>query len=129
MKKISREDIKNFWEEHKKKIIAGTVAAGGLVVMTGLTIRNIKRAKNLDASGILKGFNWDGTPTIMSRPIPETELFKILDIAEDVNDGCVVWLDGCKLADCGKVGEELCKIARVTSDMVMPMVILGKDEP
>lgn len=126
MKKISKEDIKNFWEEHKTEIIAGTVAVAGFIG-TGLVLWKTSQKTSSD---VVEDF---GGLTIFrkepSRPIPETELFKISDIAEDVNDGCVVWLDSCKLADCGKVGEELCKIARVTSDMVMPMVILGKDEP
>lgn len=69
--------------------------------------------------------NWVSKP---SRPIPDTELFKILDIADDVDEGCVTWLDGCKLSDCGKFGEEMIKIDRVNPEMLVTMVILAKDK-
>lgn len=120
MKKLSKEDIKNYWETNKKKIVIGVSAAAGLVA----TVSYVMIQKTVIVRcflDVLKG-------SVKSRPIPITDGFKILDIAEDVNDGCITWIDGCKLSDCGKLGEGLIKIDRIDPNMMLTMAILAKDK-
>lgn len=123
----TKQRFKQFWEDNKKKIlIGGSVIVGGIV---GLTIYKSKTEINpIDIEDakkfIFKPFEWVTKP---SRPIPNVEGFSITDIGEDCNDGCITWLDGCKLADCGKLGEGLSKIERVDPEMKITMVILAKD--
>lgn len=122
MKKIRKEDIKNYWEANKKKIVIGVSAAAGLVATVSYVMirKELNDGKDLD---VLKKLV-NNKP---SRPIPITDGFEILDIGEDVNDGCITWLDGCKLSDCGKLGEGLIKIDRVDPNMMVTMAILAKD--
>lgn len=123
MKKIDKEDIKNYWEANKKKILIGATAVVGLMATASYVA--IRKTPNDDGFfDVLKGFG-NCKP---SRPIPFTDGFKILDIGEDVNDGCITWLDGCKLSDCGKLGEGLIKIERVNPNMMVTMAILAKDK-
>lgn len=123
MKKLSKEDIKNYWETNKKKIIIGVSAAAGLVATVGYVM--IRKTPNDDGFlDVLKG----SVKSRPSRPIPITDGFEILDIGEDVNDGCITWLNGCRLSDCGKLGEGLIKIDRVDPDMLVTMAILAKDK-
>ena len=124
---MTKKDVKKFWENNKKKIlIGGSVIVGGLV---GLTIYKSKTQKNIfsDLTEINLTPFLDGA-TKPSRPIPNVEGFNILDIADDVEEGCVTWLDGCKLADCGKLGEGLTKIERIDPDMMVTMVIMAKSK-
>lgn len=116
MNKITKKNIKKFWEDNKKKIIIGGTAVAGLITIIITSKKPI--VKSLNATGICKP----------SRKIPDVEGFKILDIGDDVDDGCVVWLDGCKLSDCGKFGEGITKIDRVDPEMLITMTILSKDK-
>lgn len=124
---MTKKDVKEFWESNKKKIlIGGSVIVGGLV---GLTIYKSKTQK--DIFGDLTGI--DITPFWKkamkpSRPIPNVEGFNILDIADDVDESCVAWLDGCRLVDCGKLGEGLTKIEKVDPEMMITMVIMAKSK-
>lgn len=123
MKKLSKEDIKNYWQTNKKKIVIGVSATAGLVATVSYVM--VRKTPNDDGFlDVLKG-SVKGKP---SRPIPITDGFKILDIAEDVNDGCITWMDGCKLSDCGKLGEGLIKIDRIDPNMMLTMAILAKDK-
>ena len=75
--KISKKDIKHFWETNKKKIIIGATAAGGLIITTLIVCKK----HSDETSNMIKGFEggltfWRTEP---SRPIPETEAFRILD--------------------------------------------------
>lgn len=115
---MTKKKIKDFWERNKKKI----VIAGAAIVGTGVSLLMIK---NCHGSSDAVESVFKSKP---SRKIPEVDGFKILDIAEDVNDGCVTWMDSCKLSDCGKLGEGLCKIERVNPEMNLTMAILAKNE-
>lgn len=123
MKKWNKDAIKNFWREHKVEIIC----VGGGAIITAISVvaaRSTLKKLEMDHTKLLNSVALNLDPT---RIIPETEGFKILDIGEDINDGCIVWLDGCKLSDCGKLGEGLTTIERVTPNMMVTMAILGKE--
>lgn len=122
-RKINKETIKNYWEANKKKIFAIGGTAVGMVIITSAYYIMIEKQES-ELKERLKSF----VRTKPTRVIPDTDGFKILDIAEDTNDGCVTWLDGCKLSDCGKLGEGLTKIERVNPDMMVTMAILAKDK-
>lgn len=120
MKLCDKNRMKELWERNKVKIICGT---GAVIGVAGLII-GCKHCKSFPMSNMFGSV----TGRMPSRPIPETDGFKILDIGEDVRDGCVTWLDGCKLADCGKLGDGLSKIERVDPETLVTMVILAKEE-
>lgn len=122
---MTKKEIKTFWGTNKKKILIGTAAVVGSAI--GYLVYKKLNVKDIGNAHLTPMILEDKKP-LPSRTIPETEGFKILDIAEDINDGCVTWFDGCKLSDCGKLGEGLSKIERVGSDMVVTMVILAKDK-
>lgn len=115
---MTKKDLKKFWKNNKKKIlVGGSVIVGGLV---GLTIY-----KRKDVT-IMESNNSNSSNNNSSRPIPNVEGFNILDIGGDIDDGCITWLDGCKLADCGKLGEGLTKIERIDPEMMVTTVIISK---
>lgn len=126
---MSKKDIKEFFKNNKEKVIFfGGVAITSLIGVGFYCVS--KRKPETDSSElhtICNALSGNIRP-ILSRAIPETEGFKILDIAEDVNDGCIVWLDDCKLSDCGKLGEGLSKIENVDSEMLSTMIVLAKDK-
>lgn len=105
---MKKPNVKKFLERNGKKILIGAGAAA----IVAIGVLAIKKSKG-------------STP---SREIPETDGFKILDIGEDINDGCIVWMNGCQLSDCGKLGENLIKIDRVDPKTMITMVILAKEE-
>lgn len=112
MKKITKKDIKTYLEDHKKQIIVGATIVG--VAVTGVMLKK-------------HGCNIHIFKSKPSREIPEVDGFKILDIADDINDGCITWLDNCRLSDCGKLGEGLIKIDRVKPDMLVTMAIVANE--
>lgn len=123
MKKWNKDTIKNFWREHKVQIVC---IGGGVTAVAISAVAAYSACKNLkkDHTNLLNNV-WDINP---SRAIPKTDGFNIADIADDIDDGCIVWMDGCKLSDCGKLGEGLTKIERVTPNMMVTMAILAKEK-
>lgn len=122
MRKIN---IKEIWKKHKKKIIAvGATAAGCLAVY------QITKHGKIVIEGIQVDFK-DFVDGVCVKNdginIPEMDDMRCLDIAKDVNNGKVVWLEDCKLSQMGKLGENLTKIEGVDPNMVTTMVILETD--
>lgn len=123
MKKWNKDTIKNLWRDHKIEIIGiggGAIIAAVSVAAAYSRYKGLKLENRSLLEKLLKN-----RP---SRVIPETDGFKILDIGEDLGNGCIVWMDGCKLSDCGKLGEGLSKIERVVPDMMVTMAILGEEK-
>ncbi len=121
---MMNKKLKEFWERNKSKIFIG-VGGTILAISTINFIIKLRRYSNFK-SFTFKGI--DPSRVKPTREIPDVEGFKILDIGEDINDGCVVWFDGCELLDCGKLGEELCKIDRIDPKTLITLAILSHEK-
>ena len=125
MKKI---DVKEFWKKHKKKIIIIGSSIGSAATVYVL-VKHVGGGKKdiLNLNMPLQPFQNGILSKRAKIEIPEMDGMICLDIAKDINDGRIVWLDGSQVKLMGKVGENLCKIDGVNPDMLATMIILEKE--
>lgn len=124
MAKITKGNLKKFWEDHKEKILI--IGGSAICITVGLIgYHNRLRSLKQEDSDEFEFFHAHMRP---SREIPkDINEFKITEIGDDyANSGCIVWLEDCKLSNCGKFGEGLTKIEHISPEMEITMAILAK---
>lgn len=104
MKKLSKEQVKEFWKNHKKEIlIGGAVVIGGTAVyiLTGKKVKNLENGCKVNDLLPIKEYT--------KLDIPENvALMGISEISStNFSEYADIWLDMTSLRDLGDFGKSL----------------------
>lgn len=104
MKKLSKEQVKEFWKNHKKEIlIGGAVVIGGIAVyiLTGKKVKNLENGYKVNDLLPIKEYT--------KLDIPENVALMGISEISSTNFGeyADIWLDMTSLRDLGDFGKSL----------------------